>query len=535
MRAQKKIKIPAAVNGIEAEGKNYSTSIIPKYEIKKAGIDEIIKPYSQEDLMPTRNDKPISPMNISKPTKTKIDIGTLSEGIGFMTDLFGSKSTAYDSSDSIKQSVGSIFNGAATGAKIGSAFGPMGQGIGAVAGAGIGLIGKSGQEAKMTSFTDYDEGTLGTGLMGLGNGKLRDIRRRIKKNAFVNRESVRGTGDLQEQYYEDTPYVNNDILSAEFGGYTNSKPIYVDDGEYIKSTNGNISKVPEQGKPTDSNLILSQSGDRVLSDSLKVPGTKYTFAQMYDKMKSKESNNKDVYAQNSNKLNSINNQQLFDKLFEVQEVMKNKKGIKPKYKKMIPAAKNGIFNMSTLDGIVNALPLLDKAKAETVNSVYNPYSTAIQRAMRRKFDPSALLRDIVDNRTISNYSLSQSNTNTGASLAAYTQSAVDLAKRVQDIRQQESNINNQYLGEYANTLNNLGQQWVAATNLAEDLNARNRGAADTWNSQQMANAIKGYQTYRKDRNAELRDRLLWPMMKEYLRNGFTSQQIDELQNLIKFK
>ena len=155
--------------------------------------------------------------------------------------------------------------------------------------------------------------------------------------------------------------------------------------------------------------------------------------------------------------------------------------------------------------------------------------------MNRRFNPNALLRDIVDNRTISNYSLSQSNTNTGASLAAYTQSAVDLAKRVQDIRQQESNINNQYLGEYANTLNNLGQQWVAATNLAEDLNARNRGAADTWNSQQMANAIKGYQTYRKDRNAELRDRLLWPMMKEYLRNGFTSQQIDELQNLIKFK
>lgn len=80
------------------------------------------------------------------------------------------------------------------------------------------------------------------------------------------------------------------------GGSTNSLA-YVDDGELLRTPDGQISKVPERGKPTDSNLVNIPDGTRILSDSLKVPGTNKTFAQIGEKMiKNKKSKNKDIFA-----------------------------------------------------------------------------------------------------------------------------------------------------------------------------------------------------------------------------------------------
>jgi hypothetical protein len=75
--------------------------------------------------------------------------------------------------------------------------GPIGGVIGGSAGAVTGLIGKKGKEASMTSFTDYDEGTLGTGLIGASkNRKLRERRAAVRLNAFQNREGVAATERL---------------------------------------------------------------------------------------------------------------------------------------------------------------------------------------------------------------------------------------------------------------------------------------------------------------------------------------------------
>jgi hypothetical protein len=66
-------------------------------------------------------------------------------------------------------------------------------------------------------------------------------------------------------------------------------------------------EVPEKGRPTDSNLVNLPEGSRILSDTLKVPGTKETFAQMGKRMMSKKNSKaKDIYAQNAEKLNKMN-------------------------------------------------------------------------------------------------------------------------------------------------------------------------------------------------------------------------------------
>jgi len=88
---------------------------------------------------------------------------------------------------------------------------------------------------------------------------------------------------------------------------------YVDDGELISTPDGTISKVPELGRPTDSNLVQLPGGSKILSDKLKVPGTKKTFAQVGEEiMATKKSKFNDIYAQNAAKLNEMNNKSIHD-------------------------------------------------------------------------------------------------------------------------------------------------------------------------------------------------------------------------------
>lgn len=240
------------------------------------------------------------------------------------------KSNATTGGQAAAQSVSDIASGAATGFQV---AGP----IGAAVGAGIGLIGRSGEEARMTSFTDYDEGSLGSGLIGaFGNRKLRRKRAAIKKNAYSNRAAVQGTNYLQSEAYEDMIGMNTDTMA---NGGMSSSLAYVDDGELIQTPDGSISKVPENNKPTDSNLVSLPEGSRVLSDKLKVPGRKETFAQLGEKMMAKKkSKYNDRFAENAAKLNEMNNNMIHDQLFAMQESVKQSKGIKPKTKQIQAAA-----------------------------------------------------------------------------------------------------------------------------------------------------------------------------------------------------
>lgn len=258
-------------------------------------------------------------------------------------------STATTGGEATMQSLTGIAEGAGSGAQLGMTIGgPVGGLVGGIAGAAVGLIGKKGKAAEMTSFTDFDEGTLGTGLRGaFRNKKLRRRRAAIRLNAFQNREAVAGTERLANEFNEDNTEFDTDVF--EYGGKVPSSLAYVDDGELIQTPNGTVSKVPEQGQPTDSNLVNLPEGSRILSNTLKVPGTNKTFAELGVKMMAKKkSKGKDIYAQNSDMLNNMNNQLLHDKLFTMQENLKAKRGIKSK-SKSINAFDNGGLNTYKYD------------------------------------------------------------------------------------------------------------------------------------------------------------------------------------------
>ena len=455
--------------------------------------------------------------------------------------------------------------------------------------------------------------------------------------------------------------MNTDTMA---NGGTSSSLAYVDDGELIQTPDGSISKVPENNNPTDSNLVSLPEGSRVLSDKLKVPGRKETFAQLGEKMMAKKkSKYNDRFAENAAKLNEMNNNMIHDQLFAMQESVKQSKGIKPKTKQIQAAAlgdeikpglgdrivdaiynpnrkwgasvqwgtdnnqwyhvpvnpsntqtastttptsvsstsvkrhrttpststglidegkpelpftwydaptvesvydtdydtvespsatpndisyretradrRNKLFDKvgSALSGIASLTPIMSNlftGRPETVDAVYNPYATSISNTMRRRrYDISPAIEDLNRNRATSNYNAGQINTSTGANLAYRLQSAVNTDRAIASLRSQESNVNNQYLGDYANTMNSLGQQWVNATNMANEANAQNRATARNIRRAGLSQLSQWAQNRELMRNQEARDNAMLAMYAPFLQSGYTADTIRQFNKWLR--
>lgn len=595
------------------------------------------------------------------------------------------QSTATTGGEAAMQSLQDIASGIGSGAQLGSAIGgPVGGAIGGVAGAIVGAIGKKGKKASMTSFTDYDEGTLNTGLRAAfkGNKKLRAERARIRTNAFQNREGVAGTERLLNEFNENNTEIGTNTF--QYGGGVPTSLAYVDDGELIQTPDGSVSKVPEQGQPTDSNLVDLPEGSRVLSNTLKVPGTSKTFAELGDKIMTKrKSKGNDIYAQNADMLNEMNNKMLHDKLFTMQENLKAKKGIKNKSKSIETYYNGGVSSrhntinvqdnrynlgdtfkykgttykvtgtnkaepvvardtwgikgditapwdsygktvdagnlpevtvtaskprtttpkvtttatkratraasksiapeivpdLTTIDedyraeatpndiatrttskpivapvitkptynpdwlgmagdvfgGLASLAPIMSNlftSDPEAVPVNYNPYAQAIANTMaRRKYNIDPVLRDIDTNRAVGDYSLSQQMTNTGHNMAFRLQNAIAANKAKLQARSVESNENNRYKAEYANAMNDLGRQYVNATNLASDLNAQNRATTRNIRRAGISQLSSWAQNRTLMRNQSKRDKAMLELYKPFLEAGFTT---DVMNNWNKF-
>lgn len=222
-----------------------------------------------------------------------------------------------------------VTNGIAGGLEtVGSAFGPIGGVVGKAAGfltKGIGAM--VGTSDKVN--TETGEYTKGKGIKGRrSRGRVLAQWRRVNQGIDDTNQGAAMAEDYANEY------AGNDYSLAAYGGVLPTTMAYVDDGELLRTPDGKISEIPEEGKPTDSNLINVPVGTQVLSDKLKVPGTNKTFAQMGKKyMKTGNKKGSDIYAQNSQKLNDWNNQKKYNDLLALQESLKNKKGIKGKVSK----------------------------------------------------------------------------------------------------------------------------------------------------------------------------------------------------------
>lgn len=634
-------------------------------------------------------------------------IGQAGDAINSMISNVTGPATASTVSESRMQTAMGTISGTAKGAAAGFAVGgPVGAIVGGAAGLASGIIGKKGSvSVSKNPYDDTVDIKYGTGIRG-GARNRRKLRRQAEQaqaNARSNQASLQMGSINEQEFYDD---YDNDIQTMAQGGMTSSLA-YVDDGELLNTPQGVIAEVPEEGKPTDSNLVDLPEGTRILSDKRKVPGSKETFAQMGKRLMSKKKTNRtDKYAENAAMLNEMNDQMTYDKLFAIQEGMKKKQPIQkfqdggtkrgfrykeeqtgkehfyeigetlpykgnkfkvidrntavpvrdyssfntnmsadrvltPQYqlssidinlpqvdvsnrfkRKVTPTTVNNINNSLdlsgetvsrpnseviptrsvqrtapkqriisayTVDPVENALDISGEtqarvgdevapyitstgsteekpatsttgknnwlsgvgnlftdiaalaptisnmyAKPETFNATYNPYESQIRQTMaNRKFDISSAKRAIRENRSISNYNAANYNPNTGANLAYRLQSQIAANKAIADLYSTASNVNNQYAGEYANTLNNLGQQRVQATNMAVDMNAKSRAAARNIQRTALSQLSQYAQNKQLMKNQKSRDMAMLDMYGPFLEAGYSSKDFASFMK--KFK
>lgn len=630
-------------------------------------------------------------------------IGQAGDAINSMISNVTGPATASTVSESRMQTAMGTISGTAKGAAAGFAVGgPVGAIVGGVAGLASGITGKKGSvSVSKNPYDDTVDIKYGTGIRG-GARNRRKLRRQAEQaqsNARSNQASLQMGSINEQEFYDD---YDNDIQTMAQGGMTSSLA-YVDDGELLNTPQGVIAEVPEEGKPTDSNLVDLPEGTRILSDKRKVPGSKETFAQMGKRLMSKKKTNRtDKYAENAAMLNEMNDQAIYNKLFAIQEgtkvSRKTKNGIqaaangdiitragrkwikdsktgtytpyngesignlydiqpqakldtvfprneyKPsKYVRKAPAlvnsgewrggvpywllsatgsprstsAEQAITNVSTppatvttgtrkttgitrmpsskkntlIEPVNNELDLSEEtmsrvgdevapyiattrttnttdnsssnptdnknwshsindiltdisalaptisnmyARPEQFNATYNPYESQIRSTMaNRKFDISPAKRAIRENRSISNYNAANYNPNTGANLAYRLQSQIAADKAITNLYSTASNVNNQYAGEYANTLNSLGQQRVNATNMAVDLNARSRAAARNIQRTALSQLSQYAQNKQLMKNQKSRDMAMLDMYGPFLEAGYSSKDFASFMK--KFK
>lgn len=264
--------------------------------------------------------------NMSGVDKTNV----VTQGVGAVGSMIGNATSG--KKPTAAGVIGGIGSGAAMGASIG---GPWGAVIGGAIGGITSSIGSGGSVNEQTGEYELPSGIAG--LFGHSKSYIRNKAGRIKNGIQARQMSEQVAAD----YYQENGY---NELSLSKGGVVPSTMAYLDDGEMLRTPDGTIGSIPEEGKPTDSNLLNVPVGTQVLSDKLKVPGTNKTFAEMGKKLmkKSKKKVN-NIYAENSQMLNERNNQATYQSLLEQQESIKNKKTNK---KQSIPTYEEGTSGVS---------------------------------------------------------------------------------------------------------------------------------------------------------------------------------------------
>ena len=672
-------------------------------------------------------------MKKNKNRKIKVNayyngMNTINNIVG-ATSVVGSALSGISDEGSAVNTAGNVLSSAGSLAAAGSAFGPIGTGVGAVLGAVVGGISAARRRKQL-------------------------INKRIRDNYIKSTEvGMNQSAADAEEYWNN----NNVAYSFENGGILPDLA-YVDNNEILRDDNGNITKVPNNIPGTDNHLIDSSSLDSVLSDNIKRPGTKNTFAKEGEKLvkRMKPSKGKDKFAENTNRLNKLNANRAYEALLAEQEQVKAKKGIKPKTKSLIPAYldgtersgiaewlinefnsnqtgtarsdakkqaaknilnsgwlkkiydyfsnspattnysskdkakeeldintilsqaadyhnalalqknnkesnKNDVDGMtyeskstntpsnyrvdkslfrSTIDDVMpevnysiqpvtntnssspkattyvsttatkpvastNTTPTNTKPNSETTtnvtktlnlfskkleakplstkpnypttlpkvdtssiskkntqskdnNSAYpidwaslaptiyntlqglkdpeidplvtNPYNNQIINSMaKRRMNIDPILSANARSRAISNYNLANLNANTGANLAARTQAAVNEYAANEALYGTKQNTDNAYIADYANALNDLGQKYVSSKFANLESNARNRAATRAFTSKAASQLGEWSQINSKMRNEYNRDMMMWPLLEDFLSQGYTTDKLAQLK------
>ena len=174
--------------------------------------------------------------------------------------------------------------------------------------------------------------------------------------------------------------------------------------------------------------------------------------------------------------------------------------------------KDNLYRMAVL-----SQPLWDKAEAEPVN-----YESPVYKYMPTQIDVSSQLRDTDQSYALARYNFANLYPSTGVGMAAGLQAATDRAKQYANIRQYQTNAQNELIGKNVGIYNNWANEHARIMNSVYDKTAANRAAARNINRQNRAAALSNYGQMLKDDKQFAMDIMKLQMMKPMMQYGYES-------------
>lgn len=171
-------------------------------------------------------------------------------------------------------------------------------------------------------------------------------------------------------------------------------------------------------------------------------------------------------------------------------------------------------------------PLWDRAKAEPVN-----YESPVYKYMPTAIDVSGQLRDADQSYALARYNFANLYPNTGAGMAAGLQAASNKAKRLADIRQYQTNAQNELIGKNVGIYNNWANEHARIMNSVYDKTAANRAAARNISRQNRAAALANYGQMLRDDKANKMERMKFAALTPAIKSTYEDGSAMEIYNL----
>ena len=457
--------------------------------------------------------------------------------------------------------IGNILGGAGSGAMAGASFGVPGMIAGGALGALGGIFGNhaaSEQEKKIRRIQKMQE----------------DQRDYSKLSAFNNQQVL--------DYYSKN---NKNIQTFKNGGVIGNEIAYVDDNESIRTPDGRMHTVNGfNPNKTDDVLASLPLGSGILSDKLIVPGTKNTFADMGNKLKQnmeKGSKNTGNIANTTNKLNKWAANLKYNEYLSLQNEISPKSNTKgyalgTPLQQVINPLTTGLLNAKSSVNINNVIPNTYSYPTNTndqqssgfnfnstlkglENGVYglaslspvlynlsrgnktpdyvapnnNPYAGSILDTMSRRNIDLQPMYDMNRRATnIANYNANNI-TSTGQNMAFRLANAAASRTANTDVAMKAQQLNNDYLGQRADMMNNIGQQYVREQNYSDDLNRRNQERTKEFTATALSQLNEWGQTKQLSNNRKLSDSQKYEIWKQLAKYGISQADLSNIDKILK--
>lgn len=183
--------------------------------------------------------------------------------------------------------------------------------------------------------------------------------------------------------------------------------------------------------------------------------------------------------------------------------------------------RDGLYRMAVL-----SQPLWDRAEAEPID-----WTSPVYKYMPTQIDVTSQLRDADQSYALARYNFANLYPNTGAGMAAGLQAASNRAKQYANIRQYQTNAQNELIGKNVGIYNNWANEHARILNDVYNKTAANRAAARNINRQNIAAALRNQGQMLSDDKKMAMERMKFNILKPAIKSTYEDATANDLINM----